>query len=378
MKDYNDQLSKVLNPESGKSLTEESRWVSCDTDNGKFTVTYKRDGISSQNKRKIEDEIIQLMSNDFEADNIFVKTVSEQQNSTAPKASEKQAPESQANLKVGHGVNTGKKRVPNVKKVIAVSSCKGGVGKSTVTANLACSLAKEGKRVGVIDADIYGPSLPILLGKKDVKPGATEDKKIKPIQAHGISFISFGLFINEGDPVIWRGPMLGGVLNQFLFDTSWGELDYLILDLPPGTGDIQLSMVQNTEIDGVVVVTTPQDIATADTIKGIKMFEQVNVPVIGIIENMSYFCPPDNLDKKYHIFGEGGAKKLSSKTNVEFLGEIPLEIELRESADNGHPYMAQMEFEGRPVHQAYAKISKSVDKKLFPSSGGIMSKLFRM
>jgi len=374
MNDYNEELSKVLNPTSGKSLTDEKRWVSCEVEGDKIMVTYKRDGISPQEKRTIEDSIIQVLGGRFKEENILVKTTSEM---TAPKTNSEKKPDSPANLKVGHGVNAGKKRVSGVQKVIAVSSCKGGVGKSTVTANLACTLSKMGKKVGVIDADIYGPSLPILLGQKGAKPSATEDKKIKPIEAHGISFISFGLFINEGDPVIWRGPMLGGVLNQFLFDTHWGELDYLILDLPPGTGDIQLSMVQNTEIDGVVVVTTPQDIATADTIKGIKMFEQVNVPVVGIVENMSYFCPPDDLNKKYHIFGEGGARKLSEKTKVDFLGEIPLEIELRESADQGVPYMSQIDMEGKPVYNAYQDISKAIDKKFFPSSGGLMSKLFR-
>ena len=373
-----DQLSKVINPETGKSFTDEKRWLSVNSEGDKIVVTYKRDDIGTKHKRSIEDEIVKGLSEKFNEDNIFVKTVSTGSTPSSSTTTSAATPKKNedAKLAVGHGANTGKKRIPGVSNVIAVSSCKGGVGKSTLTVNLAASLVKLGKKVGIIDADIYGPSLPILLGQKGAKPQATENKKIKPLEAHGLKFISFGLFIGEEDPVIWRGPMLGGVLNQFFFDTDWGELDYLLIDLPPGTGDTQLSMVQNTEVDGVVVISTPQDVAVADTKKGIKMFEQVNIPVLGLVENMSYFCPPDDATKKYYIFGEGGVKKAAKAMNHEFLGEVPLSIALRESADAGVPYVANMENEGTIVYNSYLNLASVVNKMRTKEDKGFFNKLF--
>lgn len=377
-----DQLSEVINPETGKSFTDENRWLSVNTKEEKVTVTYKRDGIGTKYKREIENKIVESLSKKFNEDNIFVKTVSESvtpKSSTVEKSQQPKANESggDAKLAVGHGANTGKKRIPGVSNVIAVSSCKGGVGKSTLTVNLAASLAKLGKSVGIIDADIYGPSLPILLGQKGAKPQATENKKIKPLVAHGMKFISFGLFIGEQDPVIWRGPMLGGVLNQFFFDTDWGELDYLLIDLPPGTGDTQLSMVQNTEVDAVVVISTPQEVALADTRKGIKMFEQVNIPVLGLVENMSYFSPPEDNSKKYYIFGEGGAKEAASVMNLEFLGDIPLSIALRESADSGVPYVANIDNEGSAVYNSYLNLASKINKMRTKEEKGFFNKIFK-
>jgi len=269
-----------------------------------------------------------------------------------------------AQITTGHGPGPGanKKRVPNVKKVIAVSSCKGGVGKSTVAVNLAFALKNMGKKVGILDADIYGPSMPMLLNQREAKPIANEDKKILPIMAYGIPFMSFGLFVEEKEPVIWRGPMLGGVLNQFLFDVNWGELDYLIIDLPPGTGDMQLSMVQATDIDGAIVISTPQDVALLDSKKGLKMFHQVKVPVIGMVENMSYFIPDDNPTKKYFIFGESGVKKAAAELETTLLAEIPMEIALRQSSDIGMPYMNESKYEGRPIWNAYMTLAKNVDR----------------
>jgi ATP-binding protein involved in chromosome partitioning len=216
----------------------------------------------------------------------------------------------------------------------------------------------------------------MLLNQRGAKPGATSEKKIIPVDAYGIPFISFGLFINENDPVIWRGPMLGGVLNQFLFDVAWEDLDYLIIDLPPGTGDMQLSMIQATDIDGAIVVSTPQDVAVLDSKKGLNMFNQVKVPVLGMVENMSYFVPEDNLSKKYYIFGEGGVKKAAAELNVNLLGEIPLEIALREGSDNGKPYMNEKKNEGKPVWNSYMSLAKNINQCFDETSNPNESKGF--
>jgi ATP-binding protein involved in chromosome partitioning len=362
-------LSGIKNPNTDKTLSEEGRWINAEADsNGQVVVTYKREGISPAQKRVIEDEIINALRDSYAEDKVLVKTVSE---TSTP---EKKPTAAHANLKVGHGVNGNKKRIPNVKKVIAVSSCKGGVGKSTVSVNLALSLRNKGLKVGLLDADIYGPSLPILLNKKGAKPEATSDKKIKPLEAHGISFISFGLFIGDSDPVIWRGPMLGGVLNQFFFDTDWGELDFLIIDLPPGTGDTQLSMVQNTEVDGAVIVSTPQSVAIADTIKGLKMFQQVNIPIIGMVENMSYFSP-EGKEEVYYIFGKDGVKMAAKELDVPFLGAIPLEMAMRESGDNGQPYMSIESNNKNVGWSSYMDIAEKVAK--INEEKGFFSSLFK-
>ena len=359
-------LKVLVNPNTGKTLEEEGRIVEIKLDQNELLFRYKRDGISPEQKKAIENHVLNIASPEIPAEKITVLTISENSSDvftgkTFTKPENKTAPAAQ--IKTGHGpVGQNKKRVSGAKKVIAVSSCKGGVGKSTVSVNLAFALKAQGKKVGLLDADIYGPSMPMLLNQRGTKPGATDDKKILPIDAYGIPFISFGLFINEKDPVIWRGPMLGGVLNQFLFDVAWEGLDYLIIDLPPGTGDMQLSMIQATDIDGAIVVSTPQDVALLDSKKGRAMFNQVKVPILGMVENMSYFVPDDNPTKKYFIFGEGGVKKASSELNVNLLAEIPLEIALREGSDTGRPYMNEKKYEGRPVWNAYMSLAKNVDQ----------------
>lgn len=227
-----------------------------------------------------------------------------------------------------------------VKHMIAVASGKGGVGKSTVSANLAIALARQGKRVGLVDADIYGPSVPTMFGMGDEKPRVNAERKIIPLEKHGVKLLSMGFMVDASQAVIWRGPMVSSAIRQFLGDTDWGDLDYLILDLPPGTGDIQLTIVQTVSLTGAVVVSTPQDVALADARKGVSMFNNVNVPVLGIIENMAYFTPPDLPDRKYYLFGQGGARRLALELHVPFLGEIPLEQALRESGDDGTPLVA--------------------------------------
>lgn len=382
-------LELLVNPNTGRTLKEEGRIVEIKADQNELLFKYKRDGISPEQKKGIEAQIVNHFKDTYTADQITVLTISENsQDVFANKtftASKPAVQNQSAQIKTGHGpAGANKKRVANAKKVIAVSSCKGGVGKSTVSVNLAFALKNLGKKVGLLDADIYGPSMPMLLNHRNTKPGATPEKKIMPVDAYGIPFISFGLFINEKDPVIWRGPMLGGVLNQFLFDVAWPELDYLIIDLPPGTGDMQLSMVQATEVDGAVVVSTPQEIAVLDSKKGLAMFNQVKIPVLGMIENMSYFAPDDAPTKKYYIFGEGGVKKAADELNVNLLSEIPMEMALREASDKGQPYMNEKKYEGRPVWNAYMNLAKNIDAcfsndpnaKLEGESKGFFKRLF--
>lgn len=368
-------VNSLSNPASGESMLAEKRVTKVEELDEAVHIHYKRDGIPPAAKKELEDKIYQVLEGTIAEDKIFLMSYSQasqaSQSQSAPAAAK-------ASLQAGHGpAPAGKKRIEGVKKLIAVSSCKGGVGKSTVALNLAVALANKGLKVGLLDADVYGPSLPTLLGVKDVQPKASTNpaKKIAPIEVGNLKTISFGYFIAEGDPVIWRGPMLGGVLNQFLFDVDWGELDFLILDLPPGTGDMQLSMVQSTEVDGAVIVSTPQKVALMDTKKGIKMFEQVKVPVLGMIENMSYFVAPDS-DKKYFIFGEGGAEELAHELEIGFLGQIPLEIALRESCDKGEAYMSNLSYEGRPVWNSYMEIAGKL-AKIEEAPKGFWGKLFK-
>lgn len=227
--------------------------------------------------------------------------------------------------------------LPNIKNTIAIASGKGGVGKSTVAVNLAVALAQKGAKVGLIDADIYGPSIPLMFGTKDkpmlVKEG--EKNKMLPVMAHGVKLMSIGFLMEEGTAVVWRGPMASSALRQFMTEVVWGDLDYLLFDMPPGTGDIQLTLSQTIPLTGAVMVTTPQDISLADARKGYVMFEKVNVPTLGIIENMSYFLHADG--KKEFIFGQGGGKKMSDEFKVKLLGEIPISTPIREGGDEGKP-----------------------------------------
>jgi len=224
-----------------------------------------------------------------------------------------------------------------ITNIIAIASGKGGVGKSTVACNLAVALANAGYDVGLADVDIYGPSIPTMFGLEDAKPRVSEDRKIIPLEKFGVKLLSMGFLVDPEKAVIWRGPMVTSAVRQFLGDTRWGELDYLILDLPPGTGDIQLTLVQTVPLNGAVIVSTPQRVALADARRGVGMFDQVQVPVVGIIENMSYFSPPELPNNKYYLFGEGGAKALADELDIALLGEVPLEQVIRENADAGTP-----------------------------------------
>ncbi|MCR4268577.1 Mrp/NBP35 family ATP-binding protein [Nitratireductor sp. ZSWI3] len=236
------------------------------------------------------------------------------------------------------GQQPAKADVPGIKAIIAVASGKGGVGKSTTAVNLALGLKALGLRVGILDADIYGPSMPRLLGLKG-KPETADGKTLKPMEAFGVKVMSMGFLVDEETPMIWRGPMVVSALRQMLRDVAWGELDVLVVDMPPGTGDAQLSMAQQVPLAGAVIVSTPQDLALIDARKGLNMFKRVDVPLLGIVENMSYFLAPDT-DKRYDIFGHGGARAEAERLGVPFLGEVPLTMDVRETSDAGTPVVA--------------------------------------
>jgi ATP-binding protein involved in chromosome partitioning len=259
--------------------------------------------------------------------------------------------------------NTG---VPGVKNIIAVASGKGGVGKSTVAVNLALGLAYAGAKVGLIDADIYGPSIPMMFGLEGTRPKASQAEgktRIEPIEKYGIKLLSIGFFTDPNQPVPWRGPMVSTAVKQLFNDADWGELDYLVVDLPPGTGDIHITVTQTFPITGAVIVTTPQNVALADAKKGIGMFmmSAINVPLLGIVENMSYFTPAELPGNKYYIFGQGGGKKLAEQLEVPFLGEIPLVKSISDSGDAGKPVVLE---EQNPMRMAFIEMSKRVAQQV--------------
>ena len=252
--------------------------------------------------------------------------------------------------------------IPGIQNIVAIASGKGGVGKSTVTANLAVSLSKMGFKVGVLDADIYGPSIPIMFDVEDERPLAINvdgTSKMQPVENYGVKILSIGFFTQPNQAVVWRGPMAAKALGQMIFDAAWGELDFLLIDLPPGTGDIHLSIMQSLPLTGAVIVSTPQNVALADAKKGVAMFNQesINVPVLGIIENMAFFTPEELPNNKYYIFGKEGAKNLAKDIDVTFLGEIPLAQSIRESGDVGRPAALQT---GTPLEQAFEKLTQNV------------------
>ncbi len=341
-------LDTITAPGEGKSLIESRSVKNIVTFGEEVIIDVTISNPTLQAKKKVEVEIMKAIHEQIHQKAQVKVNVT----ANAPKKPE------QAPIKG--------KKIAGIQNIIAVASGKGGVGKSTITANLAVTLSKMGFKVGILDADVYGPSMPIMFDVADAKPTAvTIDgrSKMKPIESYGVKLLSLGFFTQPNQAVIWRGPMASKALNQLIFDADWGELDFLLIDLPPGTGDIHLSIVQAVPITGAVIVSTPQTIALADAKKGVAMFEQKNiqVPVLGIIENMSYFTPEELPENKYYIFGKDGAKNLSKDIETTFLGEIPLVQSIRESGDYGHPVALQT---NTPLEDAFTEITKNIVSEL--------------
>ena len=335
-------LETVTAPGAGKSLVESNSIPNIEINQNKVLVEVSIGNPTLQAKKRVETDVTKAIITTFENAEVQVHVVGQiaTQSVDAPK----------------------EKPLPNIKNIIAIASGKGGVGKSTVTSNIAVTLSKMGFKVGILDADIYGPSIPMMFDVANERPTSINvngREKIKPIENYGIKLLSIGFFIDPNDAVIWRGAMANKALNQLLFDAEWGELDFLLIDLPPGTGDIHLSMVQAVPLTGAVLVSTPQAIALADAKKGVAMFAQkeINVPVFGIVENMSFFTPEELPNNKYYIFGKDGAKDLAKDIDSVFLGEIPLVQSIRESGDYGHPAALQ---DGSPIELAFSDITKNM------------------
>jgi len=355
--DIYNALDAITEPGEGKSLVENKNISNLVLFGNEVIVDVTISNPTLQAKKKVESEIKKaiLSKVDEKIDvKVNVKT------SAAPKKEEK------STLIKG-------KKIPSIQNIIAIASGKGGVGKSTITANMAVSLSKMGFKVGILDADIYGPSMHLMFDVEKERPISVKIEgrsKMKPIENYGVKLLSLGFFTNPNQAVIWRGPMASKALNQLIFDADWGELDFLLIDLPPGTGDVHLSIVQALPINGAVIVSTPQTIALADAKKGVAMFQQesIQVPVLGIIENMAYFTPEELPDNKYYIFGKDGAKHLAEDINTKFLGEIPLVQSIREAGDVGHPVALQ---ENTSLENAFATLTKEMVSELLKRNANL-------
>ena len=349
-------LETITAPGEGKSLVENNNITNIVTFGDEVIIDVTISNPTLQAKKKLETEIVKAIHSKI-GEKVQVKI-----NTKVEVGSSKENP----NQIRGN-------EIPNIQNIIAIASGKGGVGKSTITTNTAITLSKMGFKVGVLDADVYGPSQHIMFDVEKARPLSVKvngRSKMEPIENYGVKLLSLGFFTNPDEAVIWRGPMASKALNQLIFDGNWGELDFLLIDLPPGTGDIHLSIVQALPINGAVVVSTPQNIALADAKKGVAMFQQesINVPVLGIIENMAYFTPEELPNNKYYIFGKDGARNLAKDISTKFLGEIPLVQSIRESGDVGHPVALQ---ENTPLEKAFSDITKEMVSELLKRNANL-------
>ena len=313
-------LKNVLHPTSGRDIVTADLVSQMRIEENNVFFNLHVFGLNSTEKSTLHFNCVQAIQHDFPSLNVHAHLVNDKLAIPLP----------------------GNNLLPQIKHIIAVGSGKGGVGKSTVSVNLALALKKEGYKTGILDADLYGPSIPTMLGLSGKRPEVEtvhNQPKIKPLLAFGMPVISMGFIIEPEQAVVMRGPRLSGIIKQFFMDTIWPDLDFLIVDLPPGTGDVQLSLVQTVQLTGAVIVTTPQEVAVVDAVKALNMFQlpSVNVPIIGVVENMSWFTPAENPDRKYYLFGQGGGQKLAAYGNTKVLGQVPLIQGIREGGDNGSP-----------------------------------------
>ena len=354
--DINKALETITAPGEGKSLVENNNLTNVVIFGDEVVVDITIANPTLQAKKKVEVEVIKAIHTHVDQKiNVKVNVKSVPQ----PK-------EETSNVIRG-------KAIPNIQNIIAIASGKGGVGKSTITANTAVTLAKMGFKVGILDADIYGPSMHLMFDVENERPRSiiiNGRSKMKPVENYGVKLLSLGFFTNPNQAVIWRGPMASKALNQLIFDADWGTLDFLLIDLPPGTGDVHLSIVQAVPINGAVIVSTPQNIALADAKKGVAMFQQksIKVPVLGIVENMAYFTPEELPNNQYYIFGKDGAKHLAEDLTTKFLGEVPLVQSIRESGDVGHPVALQKD---TPLEKAFNEITKEIVSELLKRNANL-------
>lgn len=336
-------LSYVIEPDLKKDIVSLGLVSNVQIDDNKVSLVVKVSNPAMHNKKRVEEACIHHLQDKLGKE--IEPTVNIE---ALPKENER--PKEQRKL------------LPGVKNIIAISSGKGGVGKSTVAANLAAGVAKMGYKVGLVDADIYGPSAPMMFDVMHEKPAVKEVDGLSlmvPVESYGVKILSIGFFANINEAIVWRGPMASKALTQMFTDVYWGDLDYMFIDLPPGTGDIHLTIVQSVPLNGAIVVSTPQPVALADAKKGVAMFQlkNINIPVLGIVENMSYFTPPELPDKKYYLFGKGGARKLAEDVNVNLLGELPIIEAIREAGDVGRPAVLQ---ENTPQAKAFLSLADEV------------------
>ena len=354
--DINKALETITAPGEGKSLVENNNLTNVVIFGDEVVVDITIANPTLQAKKKVEVEVIKAIHTHVDQKiNVKVNVKS------VPKPKEETP-----NVIRG-------KAIPNIQNIIAIASGKGGVGKSTITANTAITLAKMGFKVGILDADIYGPSMHLMFDVENERPRSimiNGRSKMKPVENYGVKLLSLGFFTNPNQAVIWRGPMASKALNQLIFDADWGTLDFLLIDLPPGTGDVHLSIVQAVPINGAVIVSTPQNIALADAKKGVAMFQQksIKVPVLGIVENMAYFTPEELPNNQYYIFGKDGAKHLAEDLTTKFLGEVPLVQSIRESGDVGHPVALQKD---TPLEKAFNEITKEIVSELLKRNANL-------
>lgn len=384
-----EQLATIQNPSGEGDLVSAGIYQSFELEEGELTIVLRFKSVEREDRHTIEDRVVALFEGEPGVDEVYVEVevtelpLNQAAAANDPALSVHNDPNAKKGPNPNAAVQPKKTALSGVKHMVAVASGKGGVGKSTVAVNLALALKARGARVGIVDIDIYGPSVPIQLGVAGSKPGVSGDqKRFVPVEAYGISVMSIGFLVDDDTPVIWRGPIVSSVVKQFLDDVEWGELDYLVIDLPPGTGDAQLTLTQSAPITGAVIVTTPSELAVVDAVKGLQMFRKVNTPVLGLVENMSHFICP-NCSHQSNIFNQGGPERVAEKFGTEVLAKIPIDSHIQRGSDEGRPLMAVRP--QTPEGESFLGLADAVIERLpyidepveSKKKGGFLSSLFK-